>query len=188
VAISQHGTSVLFTSHPQDGLVVNFYIPHNRRTPLQAEEALGPISIPRGFIPFAEVGIHVYAMLCMNPGRFAPITCSPRVDSPWVVSPRKVSRFAPLNRYYIMKVFFDYFLEIIYLLVVCKKYNNSFILVYFKYLFISCTYKKKKKFIHFGLFLSKISSETFLAKFTKTTHKNSQKVGFFFCTKQKCMK
>ena len=48
VAISQHGISVLFTSHPQDGLVVNFYIPHNRRTPLQAEEALGPISIPRG--------------------------------------------------------------------------------------------------------------------------------------------
>ena len=36
-------------SHPQDGLVVNFYIPHNRRTPLQAEEALGPISITRGF-------------------------------------------------------------------------------------------------------------------------------------------
>ena len=68
-----------------------------------------------------------------NPGRFAPITCSPRVDSPWVVSPRKVSRFAPLNRYYIIKdeVFFDHFLEIIYLLVVCKKNNNSFILVYF---------------------------------------------------------
>ena len=65
-----------------------------------------------------------------------------------VVSPRKVSRFAPLNRYYIIKdeVFFDYFLEIIYLLVVCKKYNNSFILVYFKYLFISCTYKKKQPF------------------------------------------
>jgi hypothetical protein len=41
----QHGTSVLFTSHPQDGLVVNSYIPHNRQTPLQAEEALGPISI-----------------------------------------------------------------------------------------------------------------------------------------------
>jgi hypothetical protein len=48
VAISQHGTSVLFTSHPKDGLVVNLYIPQNRRTPLQAEEALGPISIPRG--------------------------------------------------------------------------------------------------------------------------------------------
>ena len=32
-----------------------------------------------------------------NPGRFAPITCSPRV-----VSPRKVSRFAPLNRYYVI--------------------------------------------------------------------------------------
>jgi hypothetical protein len=47
VAISQHGTPFLITSHPQDVLVVNFYIPHNRRTPLQAEEALGPISIPR---------------------------------------------------------------------------------------------------------------------------------------------
>jgi hypothetical protein len=44
VAISQHGTSVLFTSHPQDGLVVYLYIPHNRRTPLQADEDLGPIS------------------------------------------------------------------------------------------------------------------------------------------------
>ena len=46
-----------------------------------------------------------------------------------VVSPRKVSRFAPLNRYYIIidEVFFDNFLEIIYLLVVCKKNNNSFI-------------------------------------------------------------
>ena len=44
VAISQQGTSVLFTSHPKDGLVVNLY----RRMPLQAEEALGPISILRG--------------------------------------------------------------------------------------------------------------------------------------------
>jgi hypothetical protein len=63
----------------------------------------------------------------MNPGRFAPITCSPRV-----VSPRKVSQFAPLNRYYIIidEVFFDNFLVIIYLLV-CKRNNNSFILVYF---------------------------------------------------------
>ena len=33
-----------------------------------------------------------------NPGRFAPITCSPGVNLPRVVSPRKVSRFAPLNR------------------------------------------------------------------------------------------
>jgi hypothetical protein len=48
VAISQHGTSVLFTSHTKDGLVVNLYIPHNQLTPLQAEEALGPISIPQG--------------------------------------------------------------------------------------------------------------------------------------------
>ena len=28
---------------------MNLYILHNRRTPLQATEALGPISIPRGF-------------------------------------------------------------------------------------------------------------------------------------------
>ena len=27
---------------------MNLYIPHNRRMPLQAEEALGSISIPRG--------------------------------------------------------------------------------------------------------------------------------------------
>jgi hypothetical protein len=46
--MTYHGTSVLFTSHPQDGLAVNFYILHNRRTPLQAEEALSPISIPQG--------------------------------------------------------------------------------------------------------------------------------------------
>jgi hypothetical protein len=45
VTLDMHKASVLFTSLPQDGLVVNFYIPHNRRTPLQAEEALGPISI-----------------------------------------------------------------------------------------------------------------------------------------------
>ena len=50
------------------------------------------------------------------PGRFAPLTCSPRV-----VSPRKVSRFAPLNCYYIIidEVFFDNFLIIIYLLASC---------------------------------------------------------------------
>jgi hypothetical protein len=33
--------------------------------------------------------------------------------------------------------------------------------------------------------LSKISSETFLAKFTKPTHKNSKKVGVFICTNAK---
>jgi hypothetical protein len=40
---SQHYQTTLSWS-----LVVNLYIPHNRRTPLQAEEALGPIFIPRG--------------------------------------------------------------------------------------------------------------------------------------------
>ena len=51
-----------------------------------------------------------------NVGRFDPITCSPR----------KVSRFAPLNRYCVIidDVFFDNFLVIIYLLVVYKKNNN----------------------------------------------------------------
>ena len=51
-----------------------------------------------------------------NVGRFDRITCSPR----------KVSRFAPLNRYYVIvdDVFFDNFLVIIYLLVVYKKNNN----------------------------------------------------------------
>ena len=88
-----------------------------------------------------------------NRGRFAPITCSPR----------KVSRFASLNRYYIMidEVFFDNFLVIMYLLVVCKK-----------------------KFLHFDLLLSKISSETFLAKFTKN-HMRTVKEVFFFCTNAK---
>ena len=44
-----------------------------------------------------------------------------------VVSPWKVSRFAPLNHYYIIidEVFFDNFLVIIYLLVVYKKNNNK---------------------------------------------------------------
>ena len=82
----------------------------------------------------------------MNLGRFSPITCSPRV-----VSPRKVSRFAPLNRYYIIinEVFFDNFLVIIYLLVVCKKKkkNHSFWSTLIIYLLVVY---KKKKFIHFG--------------------------------------
>jgi hypothetical protein len=124
------------------------------------------------------------ALIGKNPGRFAPITCSPRVDSPWVVSPRKVSRFAPLNRYYII---FDYFLEIIYLLVVCKKYNNSFILVYFKYLFISCTYKKKKNSFILVYFCQRSQVKLFLQNLQKQ-HKKSQKVGFFFVPTQKCMK
>jgi hypothetical protein len=43
-----------------------------------------------------------------------------------VVSPQKVSRFAPLNRYYIIidEVFFEKVLVIIYLLVVYNKINN----------------------------------------------------------------
>jgi hypothetical protein len=44
-------------------LVVNLYIPHNRRTPLQAEEALGPISIhrvSRGVIPVALAKLFVH--------------------------------------------------------------------------------------------------------------------------------
>ena len=54
-----------------------------------------------------------FKQIFTNPGRFASITCSPR----------KVSRFGPLNRYYIIidEVFFDNFWVIIYLLVVQKK-------------------------------------------------------------------
>ena len=53
VATSQHRTSAPSTSHPKDGPAVNSHIPHNRRTPPQAEEALGPIAIPRG-LPLLE--------------------------------------------------------------------------------------------------------------------------------------
>ena len=58
---------------------------------------------------------------------------------------KKVCQFAPLNRYYIIidEVFFDNCLVIIYLLIVCKKTNNSFILVYFNYLFITSCIQKK---------------------------------------------
>ena len=114
----------------------------------------------------------------MNPGRFAPITCSPRVDSPWVVSPPKVSRFAPLNRYYIIKD------EIIYLLVVCKKYNNSFILVYFKYLFISCTYKKNNNSFILVYFCQRSQVKLFLQNYKNNTQEQS-KGWVFFCTNAK---
>jgi hypothetical protein len=106
-----------------------------------------------------------------NPGRFAPITCSPR----------KVSRFAPLNRYYIIKdeVFFDYFWEIIYLLVVCKKYNNSFILVYFKYLFISCTYKKNNNSFILVYFCQRSQVKLFLQNLQKQHTRTVKRLGFF---------
>ena len=78
MAISQHGTSVLFMSHPKDGLVVNLYIPHNRRTHLQTEEALGPISIPRssrGVDPFQRTS----ASSAEKPGAYStPSTPSVR--------------------------------------------------------------------------------------------------------------
>jgi hypothetical protein len=72
----------------------------------------------------------------------SPITCSPRV-----VSPRKVNRFVPLNHYYIIidEVFFDNFLLIIYLLVVCKKIIiHSFWSTLIIYLLVVC----KKIIIH----------------------------------------
>ena len=85
--------------------------------------------------------------LDMNPGRFAPITCSP-----------------PLNRYYIIKdvVFFDNFLVIIYK-------------------FISYNLYAKKIIIHFGLLWSKISSETFLVKFTKNHTRTVKKIFLYQC-------
>ena len=100
-----------------------------------------------------ENTLHHY--MYMNPGRFTPITCSPR----------KVSRFAPLNRYYIIdEVFYDNFLLIIYLLVVCKK-----------------------KIIHsFWSTFVKDLKRNFSCKIDKKPHKNSKK--FFFVPTQKYMK
>jgi hypothetical protein len=111
-----------------------------------------------------------------NPGRFAPITCS---------SP-KVSRFTPLNRYYIIldEVFFDNICVIIYLLFVCKKNNNSFILVYFNYLFnISCIQKKIIIHSFWSTFVKDLKCK-FSCKIYKKPHKNSKKV-VFFCTNAK---
>ena len=45
--LSTQDLSFIYVSS-EGRVVVNLYIPHNRQTPLQAEEALGPISIPRG--------------------------------------------------------------------------------------------------------------------------------------------
>ena len=97
----------------------------------------------------------VLSRRCCNEGQVRVCSMS--------VTPRKVSRFAPLNRYYIIKdeVFFDYFLEIIYLLVVCKK-NNTFILVYF------CQRSQMK------LFLLNLQKQH-----TRTVKR------FFFCTNAK---
>jgi hypothetical protein len=98
-------------------------------------------------------------------------------------SPRKVSRFAPLNRYYIIidEVFFDNFLVIIYLLVVCKKIIiHSFwstLIIYL--LVVTCIQKKKNSFI-----LVKDLKRNFSCKINKKPHKNSKKV-VFFCTNPK---
>ena len=108
----------------------------------------------------------VYCIVSWLPGRFTPITCLPRVDSFLVVSPRKVSWFAPLNRYYIKidEVFSDNFGVIIYLLVVCKKNNNSFILVYFNYLFISCIQKNNNSSILVSGILLNTKGRIFFSK------------------------
>ena len=57
---------------------MNLYILHNRRTPLQAEEALGPIYIPRGsrgVDPFQRTS----ATMAEKPGAFSnPGTTSGR--------------------------------------------------------------------------------------------------------------
>ena len=101
-----------------------------------------------------------------------------------VVSPRKVSRFAPHNGYYIIidEVFFDNFWVIIYLLVVCKKKNNSFISVYFNYLFISCI--QKIIIIHsFWFTFVKDLKRNFSFKIYKKPHKSSKK--FFFLYQRK---
>ena len=107
-----------------------------------------------------------------NPGRFAP------------------GRFAPLNRYNIIidEIFFDNFWEIIYLLVVCKKNNNSFILVYFKYLFISCTYKKNNNSFILVYFCQRSQVKLFLQNLQNQHTRTVKRLGFLFVPTQKCMK
>ena len=104
-----------------------------------------------------------------------------------VDSPRKVSRFAPLNLYYINRwsLFRQCFGN--YLFISCMQKNNiSFILVYFNYLFISCI--QKIIIIHsFWSTFVKALKRNFSCKINQKTHKNSKKVGFFVPT-QKCMK
>jgi hypothetical protein len=80
-----------------------------------------------------------------------------------VFSPQKVSRFAPLNRYYIIKdeVFFGN-----YLFISCMQKNNTFILVYF------CQRSQMK------LFLLNLQKQ----------HTRTVKRFFFFVPTQKCMK
>ena len=90
-----------------------------------------------------------------NPGRFAPITCSPL----------KVSRFAPLNRYYI---------------IIWSLFRQFF----GNYLFISCMQKKKNH--SFWSTRVKDLKRNFSCKIYKKPHKNSKK--FFFVPTQKCMK
>ena len=115
----------------------------------------------------------------MNPGRFAPITCSLRVDSPHLIAIIYYYRWSLFRQFLVIiylllvckkkkKIHSFWSTLNIYLLVVYKKNNNSFILVYFNY-------------------LSKISSETFLAKFTKN-HTRTVKRLVFFVPTQKCMK
>ena len=97
--------------------------------------------------------------LPVRPGSIRPGSFRP---GKWVDSP-------PLNRYYIIldEVFFDNFLEIIYLLVVCKKNNNSFILVYF------CQRSQVK---------------LFLQNLQKQHARTVKRLWFFFVPTQKCMK
>ena len=59
VAISQHGTSVLFTSHPQDGLVVNLCIPPTDGRPFKPKKLSVPFlypGVPAGLTPFRGLG------------------------------------------------------------------------------------------------------------------------------------
>ena len=120
-----------------------------------------------------------FRVLKMNPGHFVPITCSPR----------KVNRFAPLNRYYIIldEVFFDNFLVIIYLLLACQKkiIIHSFWSTLIIYLLV--VYKKNNNSFILIYFCQRSWKWNFSCKVYKKPHKNSKKVVFFVPT-QKCMK
>ena len=65
-----------------------------------------------------------------------------------------------------------------------KKNNNSFILVYFKYLFISCTYKKNNNSFILVYFCQRSQVKLFLQNLQKQHTRTVKRLGFF-CTNAK---
>ena len=73
MAISQHGTSVLFTSHPKDGLVVNLYIPKKLSVPFLYPEVPAGLTPFRGLVPLGRRKPGAYSTPGTPSGRAARI-------------------------------------------------------------------------------------------------------------------